>query len=94
MKKYGILITLMVLTATLLAGCRRPAAAPTELPPTQGATLIPTTEATTVPTTMPMTEAPTETMDTATGDAETETGMAGEGTEATAPNRSRMPGVN
>ena len=94
MKKYGILITLLVLTATLLAGCRRPSPEPSELPSTQGATLIPTTEATTIPTTMPTTEAPTETMEGTTGGAETETGMAGDGTEETSANRSRMPGIN
>lgn len=94
MKKYGILITLLVLTATLLAGCRRPGPEPTELPSTQGATLIPTTAPTTVPTTMPTTEAPTETMTGATGDAETETGMGDNSTDATGANRSRMPGIN
>ena len=94
MKKYGILIALLVLTATLLAGCRRPSPMPTELPPTQGATLIPTTEATTIPTTLPMTEAPIETMDGTLDGMETETGMAGDGTEPTGANRSRMPGVN
>lgn len=94
MKKYGILVTLLVLTVTLLAGCRRPEPEPSTLPSTQGATLIPTTEATTVPTTMPTTEAPTETMDGATGGAETETGMSGDSTEATTPNRSRTPGIN
>lgn len=94
MKKYAILITLLVLTATLLAGCRRPGSEPTELPSTQGATLMPTTAPTTAPTTLPATEAPTETMDGATDNAETETGMAGDATDETSANRSRMPGIN
>lgn len=51
MKKYSILAVILVLTASVLAGCRRPMAEPTT---------VPTTHATTVPTTVPATVAPTE----------------------------------
>ena len=91
MKKYSILIAVLVLTTALLAGCRRPGAAPTELPPTQGPTLMPTTvptsAPTTMPTTLPTTEAPTETSDDIIDSTEAETG-----TGATANNNSRMIG--
>ena len=36
MKKYSILIAVLVLTAAFLTGCRRPGATPTELPPHSG----------------------------------------------------------
>ena len=65
MKKYGILIASLVLTAALLTGCRNPNIKPTELPPTQGATMAPTTTPTTLPTTVPTTEMPTETTNAA-----------------------------
>ncbi len=76
MKKYGILITVLVLTAVLLTGCRGSNNAPTELPPTTGATLpttMPTTMPTTAPTVAPTTEAPMD------ATANTETGAAGGG---------------
>lgn len=94
MKKYGILFTVLVLTATLLTGCRRPNTEPTELPPTVGPTVMPTTVPTTVPPTVaPTTEAP---MNTTGG---TETGTTednGTGvTDATDNARSRrVPGMN
>ena len=59
MRKYSILIAVMVLTTVLFTGCRRKTPTPTELPPTQGTTLMPTTIPTTIPTTAPTTEAPT-----------------------------------
>ena len=70
MKKYGILISVLVLTAALMTGCRRPDVPPTELPSTQGATMMPTTEPTTAPTTLPTTEAPTDMTGDATGGAD------------------------
>lgn len=89
MKKYGILISVLVLTATLLAGCRRPDPNPTELPSTQGATIMPTTAPTTMPTVAPTTESAMD----STGD--TETGIPDNGaTDATNSARSRMPDIN
>ena len=89
MKKYSILIAVLVLTTVLFAGCRRPGAAPTELPPTQGPTLMPTTVPTTAPTTMPTTIPTTEAPTDASGDiidgTETEAG-----TDETADSNSRM----
>lgn len=94
MKKYSILIALLVLTTALLAGCRRPGAAPTELPPTQGATLMPTTEQTTAPTTIPTTQPSTEMPTGATGEGtsptETENGPNTGATNETANSRSGM----
>ena len=94
MKKYSILLTVLVLTAALLTGCRRPGDAPTELPSTQGATLMPTTEATTMPTTAPTTMPATEMPTGATGESanpsESEDG-SGTGT-ANATTDSRMTG--
>ncbi len=96
MKKYGILIAVLVLTAALLTGCRNPGTTPTELPSTQGATLMPTTEATTMPTTMPTTETPTSAA-TETDGAGSEGNGGGESnpTDATgnANSRSRTPGM-
>ena len=96
MKKYSILIALLVLTMALLAGCRRPGATPTELPPTQGATLMPTTEATTMPTTVPTTQPATEmpTGDTgeSTDPSETENGPNTGATNDSANSRNRMTG--
>ena len=92
MKKYSILIAVLVLTAALLAGCRRPGAAPTELPPTQGATLMPTTAPTTVPTTMPTTLPTAESpMETATDGTDMEN-STGTGATDAAPG-SRMIGA-
>ena len=97
MKKYGILITVLVLTAALMCGCRRPVVEPTELPSTQGATLMPTTEPTTMPTTTPTTVVPTETSGDAagneTGVAGTENGINSDTTDATSGVRSLMPGT-
>ena len=94
MKKYSILIALLVLTMALLTGCRRPGATPTELPPTQGATLMPTTEATTmpttVPTTMPATEMPTGATGEGTAPAETENGPNTGATNESTNSRNRM----
>ena len=90
MKKYGILILVLVLTATVLTGCRNPDIKPTELPPTQGATMAPTTVPTTIPTTVPTTVPDTETGigTDATGD----TGIDSTATEGNSP-RGRMPGM-
>lgn len=94
MKKYSILIALLVLTTALLTGCRRPGATPTELPPTQGATMMPTTEATTMPTTAPTTMPATE---MPTGDAanpsETENGSGTGATDDATGSRSSMTGA-
>lgn len=89
MKKYSILIALLVLTVSLMTGCRRPGSQPTELPPTQAPTLMPTTAPTTMPTTIPTTEAPTEAAGDATGSEETENGSA---TDVTTGERSQMAG--
>ena len=88
MKKYGIFAAMLVLTLTLLAGCRKSNAAPTELPPTTGATIAPTTVPTTMPTTMPTTVPPT---DMTEDSAATEHGTTA--TEGTKGARSRMPGM-
>lgn len=92
MKKYGILVLVLVLTATVLAGCRNPDIKPTELPPTQGATMAPTTVPTTLPTTVPTTVPET---DTAVPDVTGDMGIDGNGTTATEGNvsRGRMPGM-
>ena len=90
MKKFSILLTLLVLTAALLAGCRNPNVQPTELPPTQGATMAPTTAPTTMPTTMPTTVPPTEMPDATDEGGTTETGGT---TDDTAGARGRMPGM-
>ena len=91
MRKFSILLTLLVLTAALLTGCRNPNIQPTELPPTQGATMAPTTAPTTMPTTVPTTVPPTE-MTAATDDANaTGNGTDSAATEDTAASRSRMP---
>lgn len=88
MKKYGIFAAMLVLTLTLLAGCRKSNAAPTELPPTTGATIAPTTVPTTMPTTMPTTVPPTDmTEDSAATEHDTTA------TEGTIGARSRMPGM-
>lgn len=93
MKKLSILLTLLVLTAALLTGCRNPNVQPTELPPTQGATMAPTTMPTTMPTTVPTTVPPTE-MTGATDEGNSmENGGNGGTTEDTAGARSRMPGM-
>ena len=96
MKKYSILVALLVLTTALLTGCRRPGATPTELPPTQGATLMPTTEATTMPTTahttMPATEMPTGSAGVGTDPTETENASNTGATNETTNSRSRMTG--
>lgn len=94
MKKYGILFTVLVLTAALLTGCRQPNTAPTELPPTVGPTVMPTTEPTTIPTTVaPTTEAPVDaTSNTETGAAESN---GTDATDTTDNARSgRIPGMN
>ena len=94
MKKYSILVALLVLTVALLTGCRRSSAKPTELPPTQGATLMPTTEPTTIPTTLPTT-APSTAVPTGENinPGETETGNSTGATNETTANRSRMGGI-
>ena len=93
MRKFSILLTLLVLTAALLTGCRNPNVQPTELPPTQGATMAPTTAPTTMPTTVPTTVPPTQ-MPEVTGDSNTtENGSNRDATEDTAGTRSRMPGM-
>lgn len=96
MKKYGILITTLVLAATMLTGCRNRNVAPTELPPTQGATLAPTTAPTTMPTTMPATMPATDATRDMTGSAATENGANSDTTDATAEGRARTktPGRN
>ena len=90
MKKYGILVLVLVLTATVLAGCRNPDIKPTELPPTQGATMAPTTAPTTMPTTVPTTIPETDagSASDATGDMSGENGSSG-ATTATEGNASR-----
>ena len=93
MKKYSILLTLLVLTLALLTGCRNPNVQPTELPPTQGATMAPTTAPTTMPTTVPTTVPPTEMTDATDDSIATENGGNNSTTEDTAGTRSRMPGV-
>lgn len=52
MKKYSLIAAVLVLTATVLAGCRNPNGnvAPSTMPATQ-ATTVPTTHATTMPST-------------------------------------------
>ena len=92
MKKYGIFAAMLVLTLTLQAGCRKSNAAPTELPPTTGATIAPTTVPTTIPTTMPTTMPTTVPPTDVTEDsAATEHGTTA--TEGTIGARSRMPGM-
>ena len=91
MKKFSILLTLLILTTALLTGCRNPNVKPTELPPTQGATMAPTTAPTTMPTTVPTTVPPTEMTDATDDSNVTENG--GNSTEGTVGTRSRMPGV-
>ena len=97
MKKYSILIALLVLTMALLTGCRRPGATPTELPPPQGATLMPTTAPTTmpttVPTTLPATEMPTDGTGEGSAPTETEHGSGTGATDATSNSRSHMNGA-
>jgi hypothetical protein len=88
MKKYGIFAAVLVLTLALLTGCRKSNAAPTELPPTTGATIVPTTAPTTIPTTIPTTVPPTD-MTEDFVPTEHETGA----TDSTIGARSRMPGV-
>ena len=90
MKKISILLTLLVLTAALLTGCRNPNVQPTELPPTQGATMAPTTMPTTIPTTVPTTVPTTAAPDATDDSIATENDGA---TDDTAASRSRMPGM-
>lgn len=97
MKKYGILFTILVLTAALLTGCRNPNTAPTELPPTVGPTIMPTTEAITMPTTMPTTLPTTEAATDGTENGGTNgTGAESAATEDTGNARSgsRTPNHN
>ena len=99
MKKYSIFAIILVLTVSLLAGCRNPNTEPSTLPSTEGLTMpttMPATEPVTVPTTMPETEtgtAGTDTMDPSaqTGDGMMDEGTEGEstGTDATTEGRSR-----
>lgn len=94
MKKYSILVALLVLTTALMTGCRRRGATPTELPPTQGATLMPTTEVTTIPTTLPTTTPVTEVpTGEGTNPSETENGSNTGATNETTASRSRMNGI-
>ena len=88
MKKFSILLTILVLTAALLTGCRNPNIKPTELPPPQGATMAPTTMPTTMPTTVPTTVPPT-----VVTDATDDSNATDDTTDETAANRSRMPGM-
>lgn len=59
MKKYSILAAVLVLTATMFAGCRNPGMEPTVLPSTH-VTTAPSTAAPTEHTTVPTTEHFTE----------------------------------
>ena len=89
MKKYGILITTLMLAATMLTGCRNRNVTPTELPPTQGATLAPTTAPATMPTTMPTTMPETDATQDMTGSEGTENGGSSDATGATTEGRAR-----
>lgn len=99
MKKYSILVLVLVLTAALLTGCgctnRDMATVPTTLP-TTAATTAPThatTEATTEYTTVPTTET-RETIDNGNGPLEDNTTGATNATDGAAEGRARSRASN
>lgn len=99
MKKYSILAVILVLTATVLAGCRNPSnnMAPTTVPTTH-ATTTPTTAATTMPATTNSTHATEHTGATENHNSATtvpgDHGMeATNGTAATGEGRARAPRI-